>query len=207
MNAAVMQCLPSGTAEAQPIAGRLGLPLTEIAVHTFPDGEIRVTAEADNLSAMPAIADTLRATGFDPTTIVVGPDAESEAWVSDLSGLLGLPYMTARKTRHGDRSVAIELPEPHAVRDRPVLMVDDLVSSGGTLAACARTLKTVGAATIDAVVTHALFPPGTVDEFARAGIRSIRSTNSVPHPTNAIALDDLLATALQNDVEWSPPRG
>lgn len=301
MNAAVMQCLPSGTAEAQPIAGRLGLPLTEISVHTFLDGEIRVTAgpaapvtivyasldrpnekllalllasealrrsgahrlvlvapylcymrqdtafqageaisqrvvghlltdafdrivtvdahlhrtndirdvfpgiEADNLSAMPAIADTLRATGFDRTTIVVGPDAESEAWVSDLSGRLGLPHMSARKTRRGDRSVTIELPEPHAVSGRPVLLVDDLASSGGTLAVCARELKTVGAATIDAIVTHALFPPGTVDEFACAGIRSIRSTNSVPHPTNAIALDDLLATALQNDVGWSPP--
>ena len=33
--------------------------------------------EADNLSAMPAIADALRKTGLDPATVVVGPDAES----------------------------------------------------------------------------------------------------------------------------------
>lgn len=303
MNAAVIQSLPSGTSEAEQIAGRLGLPLTEIAVHTFPDGEIRVTVgpaapvtivyatldrpnekllalllasealrrggarrlvliapylcymrqdaafqpgeaisqrvvgrlladafdriitidahlhrttdirdvfagiEADNLSAMPAIAEALRASGFDRTTIVVGPDAESEAWVSNLSGRLGLPHMAARKTRHGDRSVTIELPRPDAVSGRPVLLVDDLVSSGGTLAVCARVLKTAGAATIDAIVTHALFPLETVDEFARAGIQSVRSTNSVPHPTNAIALDDLLAAALQKEIERSMPKG
>ena len=39
-----------------------------------------------------------------------------------------------------------------------------------------------------------------MDEFKRAGIRSIRSTNSVPHATNAIALDDILVTALQREV-------
>ena len=39
-----------------------------------------------------------------------------------------------------------------------------------------------------------------MNEFVRAGIRSIRSTNSVPHPTNAIALDDILAAALRNEI-------
>ena len=39
-----------------------------------------------------------------------------------------------------------------------------------------------------------------MDEFKRAGIRSIRSTNTVPHSTNAIALDDILVTALQREV-------
>lgn len=296
MNSVAIQCLPSSLAEARRIAARLGLASDEFAVHSFPDGEIRVTVkpaatvaivyasldrpnekllalllasealrrggarrlvlvapylcymrqdaafhpgeaisqlvvgrllasafdrvvtvdahlhrttdirdvfpgiEADNLSAMPAIADALRATGFDPATIVVGPDSESEVWVRDLAGRLGLPHMAARKTRHGDRSVDIELPEPQAVAGRPVLLVDDLVSSGGTLVVCARALMAAGAALIDAVVTHALFPPETEVEFARAGIRSIRSTDSVPHPTNAIALDALLAGALQNEM-------
>ena len=70
-------------------------------------------------------------------------------------------------------------------------MVDDIVSSGGTLIACAKALTAAGATAIDAIITHALFPPDMASEFARAGIRSIRSTSSVPHPTNAIPLDDM----------------
>ena len=62
---------------------------------------------------------------------------------------------------------------------------------------CAKALAAAGATTIDAIVTHALFPPELTGEFTRAGIRSIRSTNSVPHPTNAIALDGILASALR----------
>ncbi|MGD9924753.1 MAG: ribose-phosphate diphosphokinase [Pseudorhodoplanes sp.] len=292
----VIQALPSSLSEARQIAARLGVTSDEIAIHKFPDDEIRVTVkpaaavvivyapldhpsdkllalllasdalrqggarrlvlvapylcymrqdtafqpgeavsqkvvgklladafdrivtvdahlhrthdirevfpgiEADNLSAMPAIADSLRATGFDQATIVVGPDSESEAWVSDLAARLALPYMAARKTRHGDRAVEIELPQPEAVVGRPVLLVDDLVSSGGTLAVCARALAAASASSIDAIVTHALFPPETMDEFARAGIRSIRSSNSISHFTNAIALDGLLAQALENEI-------
>jgi ribose-phosphate pyrophosphokinase len=53
---------------------------------------------------------------------------------------------------------------------------------------------------IDCVVTHALFPPALVNEFRAAGIRSVRSTNSVPHPTNAVALEPSLVEALQREV-------
>jgi ribose-phosphate pyrophosphokinase len=133
--------------------------------------------------------------------MVVGPDLESEAWVSDLAARLELPYMAARKTRLGDRSVVIELPRPEAVMGRPVLLVDDLVSSGGTLAVCARALAAVGATSIDALVTHALFPPETMNELSRAGIRSFRSTNSVRHVTNAIRLDACLAVAVEREID------
>jgi len=91
-----------------------------------------------------------------------------------------------------------------------VLMVDDVVSSGGTLIACARALLAAGCRTIDAVVTHALFAPEMIRKFHEVGIRSIRSTTSVPHPSNAIALDEVLGKALLNEVGLTelprPPR-
>jgi ribose-phosphate pyrophosphokinase len=156
--------------------------------------------EADNLSAMPAIADALLAIGLDPRTVIVGPDAESRLWVSELAARLGVGHAVAQKTRRGDRSVEIALADPTVVRGRPVLLVDDIVSSGATLVACARNIIEAGATSVDAIVTHALFPLDTTDEFVRAGIRSIRSTNSVSHPTNAIALDGVLAAALRNEI-------
>ena len=65
---------------------------------------------------------------------------------------------------------------------------------------CAEALALSGVSSIDAVVVHALFPPELLNEFSRAGIRSLRSTNSVPHPTNGIALDRILADALRREV-------
>ncbi len=162
--------------------------------------------ESDNLSAMPAIAAALRAEGVDPETLVAGPDQESAAWVRQLADPLGLPFAVARKTRAGDRSVAIEFPDLPPLQGRPVILVDDLVSSGGTLAAIARALALAGASRIEAVVTHALYPEDAAAAFTQAGIRSIRSTTSVSHPTNAIALDGLLATALASELHPSRDR-
>ena len=156
--------------------------------------------ESVNLSAMPAIAEALRITGLDPATVVVGPDAESRPWVSDLAGRLGLSHTVARKIRRGDRSVEISFDEPNLIAGRPALMIDDIVSSGGTLIACAKALAAAGAATIDAIVTHALFPAAHCRDMNLAGIRSIRSTHSVPHPTNAFILDDLYAAALRSEM-------
>lgn len=157
-------------------------------------------SEAEDLSATLAIAEFLGTSGFDPQTVVVGPDEESLPWVSDLAGRLGLKYAVARKRRRSDRSVEIAFPDPALFRQRPTLLVDDIVSSGGTLIACARMLTAAGATTIDAVITHALFTPELTNEFLRVGIRSVRSTDSVPHPTNAIALDTVLADALRKEV-------
>lgn len=184
------------------IAGMVDRVITVDAhLHRTPD----ITAvfpgiEAENLSAMPAIASTLRSNGIDPATVVAGPDAESRPWVSDLAGQLGLAHTVARKNRRGDRSVEISFAEVAPIAGRPVLLVDDIVSSGGTLIACAKALTAAGATAVDAVMTHALFPPDMATAFASAGIRSIRSTSSVPHPSNAIPLDDILAAALRSEL-------
>jgi ribose-phosphate pyrophosphokinase len=142
--------------------------------------------------------------------VVIGPDEESEPWVAELAGLLGTAHAVARKVRRGDHVVEVVFPDRKQLAGRPVLLVDDIVSSGGTLIACARALLAAGCRTIDAVITHALFAPEMIRKFHEVGIRSIRSTTSVPHPSNAIALDEILARALLKEVGLTelprPPR-
>jgi ribose-phosphate pyrophosphokinase len=161
-------------------------------------GAVFPGVEAANLSATPAIAEALRA-GFDRQTVIVGPDEESRVWVRDLAARLGVSHAVARKSRRGDRSVEIAFADANLFAGRPALVVDDIVSSGGTLIACAKALRAAGASAIDAVVTHALFPPELVGALFAVGIRSVKSTDSVPHPTNAIALDGILAEALRKE--------
>jgi ribose-phosphate pyrophosphokinase len=196
-----------GEAISQKAVGRLLAGIADriitVEAHLHRTHEIATVfpgIEAVNLSAMSVIAETLRTEGIDPATVVIGPDAESRPWVSDLANRVGVSHVVARKTRRGDRSVEIAFADPKLFAGRPVLLVDDIVSSGGTLMTCAKVLHATGATTIDAVVTHALFAPELVRTLFEAGIRSVRSTNSVPHPTNAIALDAILADALHREI-------
>ena len=197
----------SQTAVGQLLAGIVDRVIT-VDAHLHRTHDIAMVfpgIESVNLSAMPAIAEALRIAGFDPATVVIGPDTESRPWVSDLAGRLGLSHAVARKTRRGDRSVEISFDEPSLIAGRPALMIDDIVSSGGTLITCAKALAAAGAATVDAIVTHALFPPALLRDMNLAGIRSIRSTHSVPHPTNAIILDDLYVAALRSELRGPAP--
>jgi ribose-phosphate pyrophosphokinase len=147
---------------------------------------------AQSLSAAPALAAWLR---HSDATLLVGPDEESEPWLAELSRLTGLPACVATKRRHGDREVEISLPArlPSAAS---AVLVDDIVSSGGTLAAAARALATAGVARVEALVVHAVFAPGALESLAAAGIARVVSSDTIPHPTNQVAVAPLLAQAL-----------
>lgn len=195
-----------GDAISQKAMGRLLAGLVDRVITVDPHlhrtprlGDVFPGITADELSAMPAIAAALRGT-LAPDTVVVGPDSESQQWVDALAKLIGTRSAVAQKIRHGDRSVEIAFGDASAIAGRPALLVDDIVSSGGTLIACTRALLGAGATSVDAVITHALFPPAMLRDFAAAGIRSIRSTHTVPHPTNAITLDDLFVEALRDEI-------
>jgi ribose-phosphate pyrophosphokinase len=148
------------------------------------------------LSAQDTLAEAIRTEGVPPGLVIVGPDVESTPLVKRLAARLGCQAATFVKHRSGDRQVQLTPPAGLDVLGRPVLILDDMCSTGGTMARLAGALKTAGARSIEAVVTHALFDETSAAMMREAGIARIRSTDSVDHPTNAIPLARLLAEAI-----------
>lgn len=130
--------------------------------------------------------------------LVIGPDVESEAWAGALARHLGTAHATFRKTRHGDRDVELTFDDPGRVAGRHIVLIDDICSSGETLAAAIEQLQAFKAAEIDVAVTHALFDAAAESRLRKAGARRIFSSDSCPHPTNAASLAPLLAQALKD---------
>ncbi len=151
-------------------------------------------ARAAALSAAPLIGHFVAMRGRAP--MLVGPDAESAQWVHVAATHNALPWTVCRKTRHGDTDVDIELPAQE-IRGREVVLIDDVASSGQTLATAARRLLAAGAARVDAVVTHAVLAPEAGERLRSAGISEFWSTDSVPHESNALSVVPLLADALR----------
>lgn len=127
--------------------------------------------------------------------LLVGPDEESLQWVKQVAKTHGFDYIVGKKTRTGDRSVKIELPQ-NDFQGLDVVLVDDIASTGQTLLAAVVQIKNGNAKSIHCLVTHALFVDNVVNKLKQAGVDQIWSTDSVNHPSNEIALAPLLAGAI-----------
>ncbi len=145
-----------------------------------------------SLSAAPVLAAWLRRRGGD--WLVVGPDEESAPWVRAIARAARMPWIVGRKRRDGDRTVAVDMPAVPAAAG--ALIVDDIASTGATIAATARALRRRGVAIVDAVVSHAVFAPGAEARIRAAGVRRLASCDTIPHSTNAVGVASLVAAAL-----------
>ena len=90
------------------------------------------------------------------------------------------------------------------VEGRNVLIIDDMISSGGTICKAATLLKDRGARDIHVAATHPMFVPGAVDRLAQAPITGITVTDTVPLSEEAagcglvkvLSMADLLGDAI-----------
>lgn len=129
--------------------------------------------------------------------VLLGPDEESLQWVELISQQTRLPCVTARKTRHGDKQVSIALPE-YDFKNKDIILVDDVVSSGGTLIEITQQLTKIGARKIYVMVTHALCDNNVTQALQQAGVEQLWSSDSIPHQTNKVSIIPLLAQHVKN---------
>ncbi|HEY9095956.1 MAG TPA: ribose-phosphate diphosphokinase [Hydrogenophaga sp.] len=153
------------------------------------------------LSGAPVLADLVHQ--MRPDAVLIGPDEESLQWVAQAAGRHGWDHAVCLKKRSGDRAVSIELPAL-PVRGRQVVLMDDVASSGHTLAQAARLLLAAGAVSVDVAVTHALFAPGALSLVKEAGVGEVWSTDCITHTSNAVSMVPALVEALSGLSSMAP---
>lgn len=193
-----------GEAVSQRVVGRWlaglvdGIVTVNPHLHRTGDlAEVFPGIDTVTLSAAGPLADYLRAEGTPADTVIVGPDEESAGFVREVAQPLGLDGIVGTKLRHGDRDVAVTLPAGTDLAGRPAVIVDDVISSGGTIIECARALQARGVRSVSVLAVHALFSPEAEAAFRDAGIDRVASCNGVPHPSNRIALAPFLVPSLR----------
>lgn len=189
-----------GEAVSQQIIGRLLAELFDAVITVDPHlhrvstlQEAVPAKQAIALTAAPLLADFVHQQC--PDALLIGPDEESAQWITAAARQHRMDHGVCRKVRHGDRQVDIQLPDV-AVANRHVVLLDDIASSGHTLAQAARLLLQAGASTVDVAVTHALFSGDALAVVRGAGVGYIWSTDGVGHESNCVGIAPLLASAL-----------
>jgi ribose-phosphate pyrophosphokinase len=141
----------------------------------------------------PVLADWIRT--HVPDAVLLGPDSESQQWVAEVARLAGRPHEVLRKIRTGDRKVDVSVPHGATLRAGTPVILDDIASSGGTMARAVERLLDAGTAAPVCLVIHAVFADGAQESILAAGAARIISTDTIPHPSNAIKVAGLLAKA------------
>lgn len=146
------------------------------------------------LSAAPLLAAWIRAEA--PDGFLIGPDAESRRWTEAVAELAGLPWTVLEKVRHGDRAVDVAVPALPALAGRRPVLVDDVISTGHTMADAARKLVAQGHRPPFAAAIHGLFVEDAERLLRDAGVARVVTCDTVPHASNGCQVDGLLAEAL-----------
>lgn len=140
-----------------------------------------------HLSPIPAFTDAWERQGLDLSSLVIAaPDAGGYKRAHAFAqALVGCDLALLHKVRAADGNCAV-YGLAGQVRGRPVMLVDDILSTGGTLRAAARALADRGAAPIYAAVTH-LLPTAPVSGLPENSILAgLFVTNSLALPTSAL---------------------
>jgi ribose-phosphate pyrophosphokinase len=135
--------------------------------------------------------------------VIVSPDAGGLKRAQRYALALGAPLAVVTKERSGDDRAA-PLQVLGEVRGRDCMIVDDLASTGRTIAGAAQALAAAGAREVHGAFVHAVMAPGALERMRAAGVRSIVTTDSVG-PVSAAGVEvvpsaPLFATALRKEI-------
>ncbi|MGH2614185.1 MAG: ribose-phosphate diphosphokinase [Thermomicrobiales bacterium] len=134
----------------------------------------------DHLRAAPILARHINRQSLQDL-VVVSPDAGGVARAEELRGRTGGSLAIISKRHPGpDISEALEMVGD--VAGKPAVIVDDMISTGGTLALAAELLRERGASPIYAAATHGIFAQDGLDLIAASPIDKILVTDTLPLP-------------------------
>jgi len=169
--------------------------LTTVDVHSDKILEL-FKIKALNVSAMSAIGEYFSSLRL-REPYVFAPDAGALDRAKIVAEQLDAEYAFFQKQR--DRTTGAIKTEAKDVRvkDRDTIIVDDIISTGSTIANAASILRRQGARSIYVACTHPLLLPGAKEKIIAAGANEIIGTDCVASDVSRVSVASIIAESLR----------
>ena len=164
-------------------------------LHRYTSLDEIYTVPSKVLHATGPIANWIRENVQNP--LLLGPDQESEQWVSKIATKIEAPYVILSKTRHGDREVEIAVPDLSAYKSHTPVLVDDVISTAQTMIQTVLKLKALGMPAPICIGVHGLFAETAYEDLQKSGVQQVVTCNTIPHPSNGIDISDIVVEGLK----------
>jgi len=150
----------------------------------------------ENISAVPELANYFKKLNL-KNPLVVSPDMGGSSRSKKFASLLKTDFIVLKK--HRDRKtgrVSIQTAKVD-VQGKDLILVDDIISTGGSIIKAAQFLKKQKCKRVFVACTHGLLVEGAEKKIRKAGVSRIISTNTIPGNTSKVDVSGILAKSVQ----------
>ena len=154
-----------------------------------------------SISAMPLLAEYLKKMDLsDPC--IIAPDIGAINQAEIVSTILKTNYTFFEKKRDRITGKVETAKKDLTFHGKDVVIVDDMISTGGTISNVSKIAKDSGAEKIVATCTHALLVGDAEEKMRNSGITDIVTTDTVPNPFSNISVAPIIADTLRKFIEF-----
>lgn len=153
-----------------------------------------------NISAIPVLAEYALQNIFLNNVLIISPDFGGLKRAQKFGEIIQREVTFLKKTR--DRltgMVSIEDVLDFKVKNKDVILVDDMISTGNSIIKACEVLRKNGAERIFVICSHALLLDKALDKIIQAGATEIISTNSIPNSCSKVDLSKIISEVISEN--------
>ena len=150
----------------------------------------------ENVSAIPELAKYFKKLKL-KNALVVSPDMGGALRAKKFASLLNIDFVVLKKSRNRNTGKVQIHSSKADVRGKDLILVDDIISTGGSIIKAAQFLKRQKCKRLFVACTHGLFVEDAEKKIKKAGVSQIISTNTIPRSTSKVDVSGVIVESIQ----------
>ena len=150
----------------------------------------------ENVSAIPELAKYFKRMKL-KDALVVSPDMGGSLRAKRFASLINTDFIALKKSRNRKTGKVVIQSSKVDVRGKDLILVDDIISTGGSIVKAAQFLKKQKCKRVFVACTHGLFVEGAEKKIKNAGVSRIISTNTIPRNTSKVDISGVIADSIR----------
>ncbi len=153
--------------------------------------------KSENISAIPDLIGYFKKINL-KNPLVVSPDQGGKERAKEFAKKFGSEFIALKKKRNRKTGIVqVKTEGLDGVRSRDVILVDDMISTGGSIIKATEFLKKQKCNRVFVACTHALLMNDAEKKIRKAGVTKIISTNTIPGKTSIVDISGTIAKAIK----------
>jgi len=150
----------------------------------------------ESVSAIPELAKYFKKLKL-KNALVVSPDMGGSLRAKKFASLLNTDFITLKKSRNRKTGKVRIQSSKVDVRGKNLIVVDDIISTGGSVIKATQFLKRQKCKRVFVACTHGLFIGDAERKIKKAGAVQIISTNTIPRSTSKVDVSEVIVGSVQ----------